>query len=77
MPFNSDTYFSNKARRAAFDDLAEARAVKARIASGEVRSSLDSPEHIQRLIKSARSHFRLYRLFRREAADGKKQRRRA
>lgn len=67
MPFNSDTFFANKARKQSREEIAEARAIKLKIANGEARSSLDTVEHIQRLVNSARLHSRLFQLFRREA----------
>lgn len=34
MAFNANTYYANKARRQAWEELAYARAIKARVAAG-------------------------------------------
>lgn len=54
MPFNSDTYHANKARRHSRDLLAEARQVKA---------SGSDPAKVCQLVKRARLYARIARIF--------------
>lgn len=58
MPFNSNTYRSNKYRREAWDDLARAREIKARVAVGKAYPW--EAERIAVFVKMARSSMRCH-----------------
>lgn len=62
MPFNSNSYHRNKCRRSALINLAEARAIKARVAAGEAYDWEAS--RIPLIVMLARSDWRLYLLYR-------------
>lgn len=57
MPFNANTYRANKYRREAWAYLAEARAIKARVAAG---SEWERPR-VGTMVKLARNSLRLMR----------------
>lgn len=59
MPFNSQSYYRNKAKRQALAYLAEARAIKRRLAMGEP-DFLDSLERVQSRVRFARSQWKTY-----------------
>lgn len=58
MPFNSQTYHRNKARRSALAYLEEARDVKRRAAAGEAYDW--EIERLPRLVELARNGWRIY-----------------
>lgn len=60
MPFNSQSYYRNKAKRQALDYLAEARAMKWRLDAGKP-GLLDDFIRLGRLVGLARSQWKIYR----------------
>lgn len=63
MVFNADTYYANKYRRRAWEVLAAAREVKARIASeGLIHPS--QTRLIEMYVRDARLNMRLHLLYR-------------
>ncbi len=61
MPFNADTYRANKHRRKAWQHLAEAREVKARVLNGTAYD-WERPR-VAFLVSMARSSMKLHRLY--------------
>lgn len=59
MPFNSQSYYRNKAKRQALAYLAEARAIKRRLDAGKP-DFLDSFERVAFKVKMARSSWKTY-----------------
>lgn len=59
MPFNSQSYYRNKAKRQALGYLADARGVKQRLAAG-TPDFLDCPAKIKASVILARSHWKTY-----------------
>lgn len=70
MPFNSASYYRNKWRRQALDELAKARDIKARRARGEAYDW----ESIPSAVRLARTTWQLY-LSQRTICDLQKERR--
>lgn len=62
MPFNSDTYHANKKRRRALEQLAEARELKARIASGDAYEW--EAKRLPTIVSGARLDWHLYLMYR-------------
>jgi hypothetical protein len=71
MVFNSDSYFANKHRRAAFDHLAEARRVKAGGESGmaDLLGFANWRARVAFLVQCARTDMNLCRIYRRAVAE--------
>jgi hypothetical protein len=65
MPFNSQTYRSNKARRKAWEELERARDIKARAARGEAYD-WEIPR-VAFFVKMARLSMRMHVLTRKES----------
>lgn len=59
MPFNAQSYYRNKAKRQALAYLAEARAVKHRLAIGEAKP-MDNPQRVAFNVRMARSSWKTY-----------------
>ncbi|RWX70444.1 hypothetical protein EN780_03350 [Mesorhizobium sp. M4B.F.Ca.ET.089.01.1.1] len=73
MPFNSDTYYANKAARIAYEWIAKAKDVKRRAAIGDAYPW--EIERIPSMVKVARSEMRSS-LFYRKLNDERKARKR-
>lgn len=63
MAFNSNTYHANKSARTSADYLAQARDLKARAATGDLRYRGED-ERLPHFVQMARSYARQARLYR-------------